>query len=175
MAGDELERGPFGQRLRLLIHRMPRRESADLDWELERGFHLQVLADSIFELNLRRSGAPADIALPLTGAASDGLDTLLIWQKSPADNDWEGFSRWLRGGKPWRAALILSPSSQHGAALSSYLGPRSHTKGAPCPVVEVFQDSPPASFFTVEKNLFVLGRVGRRLQRYAGLRRWLPW
>lgn len=175
MSGDELERGPFGQRLHLLIHRMPRTGPTDLDWELERGFHLQVLAESMFELNLRRAGGPAETALPLKGEAGAGLDKLLVWQKAPADSDWEAFGRLLKGGKPWQAALILSPSAQRGTALSSYLKPRAHTRGASCPVVEIFQDSPAASFFTVEKNLFVLGRVGRRLQRYASARRWLPW
>ena len=173
MSGEELERGPFGQRLSLLVHRFPRVAASTLDWELERGFHLQVLAESMFELNLRRAGA-VSTPLPLLGGPAE-VDRLLVWQKSPKDGDWQSFSTLLRSGQPWQAALILSPIAQRGSALSSYFSPRTHTAGAPCPVVEVFQETPAAAFFTVEKNLFALGRVGRRLQRYAGMRRLLPW
>ena len=173
MAADELERGPFGQRLSLLVHRFPRVVASTLDWELERGFHLRVLAESMFELNLRRTGA-TDTPLPLFGEPAQ-VDKLLVWQKSPKDGDWLTFSNLLKSGQPWQAALILCPSAQRGSSLSSYFSLRTHTVGAPCPVVEVFQETPTATFFTVEKNLFALGRVGRRLQRYAGMRRLLPW
>lgn len=172
---DELERGPFGQRLSLLVHRLPRSTPRELDWELERGFHLQILAESLFELNLRPRGASSATSLPLLEPAATGVSKLLIWQRSPRDEDWPAFTSYLTAGTPWQGALILSRSDERGSALSSLLARRTHSKGAPCAVLQVFQDSPPATFFTVEKNLFVLGRVGRRLERYAALRRLLPW
>jgi hypothetical protein len=173
---DELERSPFGRRVALLVHRLPRSLPAELDWELERGYHLQVLSESFLELNLRPR-EPEQAPLPLLGGtASPGLSKLLIWQKQPKDQDgWAELSSLLCSGQGWQAGLILSRSSERGAAVSSFMSRRKHWTGVPCAVVQVFQDSPPASFFSVEKNLFVLGRVGRRLERLAALRRWMPW
>lgn len=174
MSRDDLERGPFGQSLSLLLHKLPR-GAGPFDWELERGFHLAILSEDLFELNLRPRGLSAETAA-LPWDAGPGVSRLLVWQKRPEDEaGWELFAGQLQAGKTWQAALILSPTSERNGALSSFLSRRVHWKGAPCAVVQVFQDSPPASFFTVEKNLFMLGRLGRRLERYTGLRRWLPW
>ena len=43
------------------------------------------------------------------------------------------------------------------------------------PVLQVFQNIPEADYFSVEKSLFQLGRVGRRLLRLGKYRRLLPW
>jgi hypothetical protein len=176
---DQFECGPFGRNLSLLVHRLPRRSGADWDWELERGFHLEVLSDSLFELNLRPRARSADgvATLPiLSSSHSTGLSKLLVWQKCAQDEDgWVEFAQTLAADKPWQAGLILSASAERGPAVSSYLKRRAHWSGLNCPVVQIFQDSPAPAFFTVEKNLFSLGRVGRRMERYAGVRRWLPW
>lgn len=173
---DPLESSPFGRKLSLLIHRLPRPSSdSDWDWELERGFHLQVLSEDLFALSLRPREDSERPSLPLLMDASQSASgRLLVWQKAAKAENWDAFSAAL-SSRSWQAGLILSANHERGQALSSYLRRRSCWKGLSCPVIEVFQDSPPATFFTVEKNLFVLGRVGRRMRRYARLRGWLPW
>jgi hypothetical protein len=169
------ERGPFGQRLSILLHRLPRAITAPLDWELERGFHLRLLSDALFELSLRPRGPTDSATLPLLKPDVSGVCRLLIWHKDPQDERWQAFSEQLTSPTAWQGALILSPSQQRRTAWASWARRRRASVGAACPVVELFQDSPPATFFTVEKNLFVLGRVGRRVERYARFRRLWPW
>ncbi len=174
---DALERGPFGQALSLWLHRLPRDSGQDWDWEIDRGFHLQVLGPSLFELNLRPRSAVSSPSLKiLPGSSVEGVTKLLIWNRSSQDQDWEAFARCLNDSVCWRAGLILSPLCQRTRVLREHF--RLHSLWAPvvCPVVHLFQDTPPAEdYFSVEKNLFVLGRVGRRLKRYARWRRCLPW
>ena len=172
---DELERGPFGQRLSLLVHRLPRATPSPLDWELERGFHLQILSESLFALSLRPREATTATTLPLLEPEAAGVSRLLIWHRGPEDEEWEAFASHLRSEVEWQGALILSHSDERGQAWTRLGRRRVHSQGALCPVVQVFQDAPPVTFFSVEKNLFVLGRVARRLDRYARLRRLLPW
>jgi hypothetical protein len=174
--GDELERGPFGRRLSLLVHRLPRKADGDWDWEIERGFHLEVLGESFFELNLRpRTHSASEVTLPILQSSAAGVSKLLVWQKRLQDEQgWAEFAEAL-SQKPWRAGLILCNSAERRSAMSSYFSRRAYWAGLSFPVVQIFQDSPTATFFTVEKNLFALGRIGRRMERYAGWRRWLPW
>lgn len=173
---EELERGPFGQALSLWLHRFPRNSGEDWDWELDRGFHLQVLDESLFELNLRPRDFTSRKTLTLLPNASlEGQSRFLVWQRSTSDHNWSEFATRLKSSEGWRAGLILSHLNQRGAIICGHLRLHRHWAGVDFPVVHLFQRTPPAEdFFTVEKNLFVLGRVGRRLQRYAKFRRLLP-
>lgn len=175
---DDLEYGPFGRRLRLLIHHLPKTPPNRFHWEIERGFHLQVLSSDLFELRLRPQSGPhqqgeSPLFNPSVAPSSSGR--LLLWQKPEQDATWEEFSQALVSSQPWEAALILDNTTQYLKAAGSLIQKPSGWQKPNCPVIGVFQDSPPSTFFTVEKNLFVLGRVGRRLERYAKLRRLLPW
>lgn len=174
---QELERAPFGQALALWLHRFPRNCGKDWDWELERGFHLQLLGPSLFELNLRpRESSGCQTLRLLPGASSLGVTRLLVWHKAASDDDWSAFAKLLQEAQSWRAGLILSHFQQRGGVLREHLGRRALWASIGCPVVHIFQRTPPVEdYFTVEKNLFCLGRVGRRLERYARWRRRLPW
>lgn len=174
---EELERGPFGQALSLWLHRFPRNSGEDWDWELDRGFHLQVLGESLFEVNLRPRNPSSKTTLALLADSStEGLSRFLVWQKSATDHDWEEFSTRLARFGRWRAGLILSHLDQRAAIIGGHFSHRQDWKEVDCPVIHLFQHTPPPeNYFTVEKNLFVLGRVGRRLRRYARWRRRLPW
>ena len=174
---QELERAPFGQALALWLHRFPRECGSDWDWELERGFHLQILGPSFFELNLRPRESSEHPSLSLLPDASSlGVTRLLLWHKAISDDDWSGFAELLAEKSRWRAGLILSHFQQRGPVLREHLGRRALWACLDCPVVQIFGRTPPADdYFTVEKNLFCLGRVGRRLERYARWRRRLPW
>lgn len=177
MEGLNLERGPFGQALSLWLHRFPRNAGSDWDWELDRGFHLQVLGPSLFELNLcpRQSNGEAPTLSFLPGYRDQGATRLLIWQKAQDDEQgWELLSQALTQASHPRAGLILSRTSEQKGRLREHLGRRHLWKSIECPVVEIFQDTPASNFFTVEKSLFVLGRVARRLQRYSKVRQLLP-
>ncbi len=178
MSHQEWEKSPFGCRLRVIIHRLRRNSPASLDWEIERGFLLTVLDENLFELILRpRDSTKSPTTLPLLDEAPAlGVDRFLIWQKAPRDEEgWEAFSSQLRARTGLTAGLILSSDVEHTKALRSYRRRRAIWHGIDTPVLQIFQNTPTASFFTVEKNLFFLGRIGRRLNRLAGLRRLLPW
>lgn len=170
---DPTEREPFGRCLSVLLHHFPRSVGPSWDWDLERGFHLEILSESLFELNLRPRGADAG-ALPIPRAAlPSGVTRLLLWQKEPGDDGWDEFAALLASGSEWRAGLVLSRWSERSLLPFSFRY-RSLWQKLDCPVVQLFQDTPSAAFFTVEKNLFSLGRLGRRLERYARWRNMLP-
>lgn len=175
---DDLERAPFGRALRVWIHRFPKGASRDWnwDWEIERGFHLEILGPSMFELNLRPRASRAGRSLAfLPDAVVSDLTRLLVWHKAPEDREWQEFANLLSHGKGYSAGLILSHLEQYTQTLRNHFRCRHYWRTTPYPVVELFQATPSAKrYFTVEKNLFSLGRVGRRLQRYAKIRRLLP-
>jgi hypothetical protein len=170
---DPTEREPFGRRLGLRLHHLPRSTGEGWDWDLDRGFHLEVLSESLFELNLRPRGQDAG-ALPIPrNALPPGVTRILLWQKAPGDEGWAEFSSALSSGDGWRAGLVLSRWSER-PWLPFCWRHRHLWSELRCPVVQLYQDTPAASFFTVEKNLFCLGRVGRRLERYSRWRSLLP-
>ena len=172
-----LERGPFGQALSFWVHRFPRNSGHDWDWDIDRGFHLQVLSPSFFELNLRpRDPSPSPTLCVLPGASTLGVTRLLIWNKSPQDNDWHDFADLLKNSGPWRAGLILGNTCDRAGVIRKHLERRCLWARIEVPVVHIFQNSPRSeSYFTVEKNLFLLARAGRRLKRYSKWRRLFPW
>lgn len=180
MSHQEWGKCPFGCRLKLIVHRL-RRDSSEqpFDWEIERGFHLTVVKENIFELHLRpRSQTEGQDTLALLNPGQDipGADRFLIWQKSSLDNSgWQDFTSHLGADSGFTAGLILSSMTEYSGTLRSYFGRRATWKGVDCSVFHLFADFPPSSFFTVEKNLFFLGRAGRRAHRLARLRRFLPW
>lgn len=178
MPERSLQGAPFGRRLGLLIYRLPRQAPAKFCWELEQGFHLQVLSGDLFELHLRSaSGSTEPLALPILGGdeAARPPSKLLLWQRPQTEqSNWQEFDEALASCGPWQAAVILSHTRSRLAALTRYPSLQRRFRHAGCPVVELFQDAAPETFFTVEKNLFVLGRVGRRLERYLRWRGRLP-
>lgn len=172
---SELNETPFGRNLQLLTHRLPRTCKAGQDWELERGFHLNVLGEDFFEFTLAPRGNP--VAVPFLCDSPEGLTRFLVWH-CPGKYSPERFPEFAAalGDSPnFGIGLILSHSSEHRQALLDYPKHRRVWKKIKQPVIQVFQDFPRANFFAVEKSLFCLGRIGRRVVRLGKLRRLMPW
>lgn len=174
----EWDRCPWGRKLHLLTYRLPPRNHDGADWELERGFHLQVVGADLFELSLKaREESEAPTLSLLEGATLEGQDRFLILHCPHAYHRerLHSFAESLQAQFPHHVGLILSHSSERFQSLIEYRHHRSNWKNLTRPVIQVFQDYPEADFFSVEKSLFDLGRIGRRLQKLTKLRRLLPW
>lgn len=173
---EELNKSPFGRSLHLLAHRLPRNCRRGHDWELERGFHLEVLGDSTFYLTLAPREASTEPGLPLlSDTKQTNQEQFLIWH-CPGKYQPEKFQDFAdllkdRDG----TGLILSQTGERTRALIDYPRYRSLWKQTQHPVLQVFQDLPDSRFFTVEKCLFSLGRIGRRVVKIGRLRRLMPW
>ena len=175
----EWNRSPFGRTLYTLAHRLPRDCKAGLDWRLERGFHLCLLDHDFFEFTLAADPIPKSAtSLPiLPDPQGQGQERFLIWH-CPGTYQSERlatFSALLSERKDLTVGLILSQTKERGRALLDYPTNRSLWRSVHLPVLQVFQNYPEASYFTVEKNLFDLGRMGRRLAKLSRLRRLMPW
>ncbi len=173
MSAVDLCKSPFGRSLSLLLLHLPKRASIEGDWALERGFHLQLLSSELFVLRLADETKNSEI---FPEEQPDGSTRFLLWQL-PDDQSLKQlpqFLHTLRESSPWEAALILGHIRDSKSALWREIRRGGALRGLGFPVVGVHQDRPPSDFFTVEKNLFHLGRIGRRLRRYAKLRNLLP-
>ena len=176
---SELNDSPFGRDLAVLAHRLPRSSKHGLDWELERGFHLSVLGSDFLEFTLAsRMEKSENPSLPLIQTSDNqGQDSFLIWHCPGlyTPERFQEFADLAKEKSHMNCALILSHTSEHRRALMDYPSYRHLWKAVDKPVLQVFQDFPTASYFTVEKNLFDLGRIGRRLSRLGKIRRLMPW
>ena len=176
---SELNDSPFGRNLAILAHRLPRSSKQGLDWELERGFHLSVLGSDFLEFTLASRGEKSEKpCLPLMeGFDNQGQDSFLIWHCPGlyTPDRFQEFADLAKENSHLSCALILSHTSEHRRALLDYPSYRGLWKTVEQPVLQVFQDFPTPSYFTVEKNLFDLGRIGRRLNRLGKIRRLMPW
>ena len=160
---EELNKSPFGRSLHVLAHRLPRSSREGQDWELERGFQLEVLGENTFHLTLA------------SREDSGRQDRFVIWH-CPGRYQPEKFQNFAdllkeRDG----IGIILSQTAERTRAVLDYPKYRGLWKQASQPVIQVFQDFPDSRFFTVEKTLFNLGRVGRRVVKMGRIRRLLPW
>ena len=175
---QELNRAPFGRDLHILAHRLPRSCKLGHDWELERGFQLSVLSDEHFEFIL----APRDMKLGsppslLSREFQEQEERFLIWHAAGSydSSRLEEFRDLLAARPEVPIGLILSRSDERTRALADYPRYRGLWAKLEQPVLQVFQNIPEADYFSVEKSLFQLGRVGRRLLRLGKYRRLLPW
>lgn len=175
---EEWNKSPWGRSLHLLAHRLPRQCKDGTDWELERGFHLQVVGADFFALTLRAREETAGPTLPLLDSAkSAGQERFLIWHcpgKYRSDRLSE-FAETLACKYPDHIGLILSHTRDRQRALLDFATHRLLWNKLQRPVIQVFQDYPSTRFFAVEKSLFDLGRVGRRLRKLSKIRRLMPW
>lgn len=175
---EEWNKSPWGRTLHLLAHRLPRHCQDGADWELERGFHLQVVGADLFALTLRARQEPAGPTLPLSPSANrEGQERFLVWH-CPGMYRSERlaeFAEMLASRYPDHIGLILSHTRDRQRALLDFATHRLHWSRLERPVIQVFQNYPPSRFFAVEKSLFDLGRVGRRLRKLSKIRRLMPW
>jgi hypothetical protein len=174
----DLSESPFGRSLHLLTHRLPRKCRAGNDWDLDRGFHLEVLGSDILQFTLRaRAESEASTVPLLPGAEEAGQDRFLIWHCPGAyqPGRFGEFADQLRSRQTANIGLILSQTDERTQAMLDYPKYRGVWKGLEQPVVQVFQDFPNVEYFTAEKSLFALGRIGRRLLKLSKMRRLLPW
>ena len=174
---QELNKSPFGRELHVITHRLPRACKAGADWELERGFYLEVVGEDLFEFTLA-ARSPQTNSLPLwADANTEGQERFLIWH-SPRNykpEEFETFATALNERPQVAIGLILSHSSRRGQALLDFPKYRRVWRSVNQPVLQIFQDYPPKTYFAVEKSLFDLGRVGRRLKKLSKIRRLMPW
>ena len=175
---QELNRAPFGRDLHILAHRLPRSCKLGRDWELERGFQISVLSGKHFEFilgprEMKQGAAPSLIS----GDLQDEEERFLIWQAAGSydSSRLEEFRDMLAARPDIHIGLILSRSDERHRALVEYPKYRKMWSKLEQPVLQVFQSIPDAHYFAVEKSLFQLGRMGRRLIRLGKYRRLLPW
>ncbi len=172
----DFSKSPFGRSLRLLAHRLPRKSKEGQDWELERGFHLSVLGEETFSLTLagRQSGEKLTLSL-CTDTRDAELENFVIWHcpGKYRPERFEEFAELVR--EQDSIGLILSQTSEHTRATLDYPKYRGVWREVTTPVIQVFQDIPDARYFTVEKCLFSLGRIGRRVRKLGRIRRLMPW
>ncbi len=176
--GEEFDKSPWGRKLHILAHRLPRDCREGADWELERGFHLQVIEADFFQLVLRARHSTSRRTVGILGEVhTDGQDRFLLWHAPLAYSSerLSAFAEKLRDEYTDHVGLILSHPSERKASFRDLLAGRGLWRGVRRPVIQVFQAYPRADFFSVEKTLFDLGRVGRRLQKLTKLRRFAPW
>lgn len=174
----EWEVSPFGRSLTVLPLRLPPGSRADYSWGLERGFHLEVIDEEIFALTLGPIGGTFEIEVPLHGHSDpSGVERLLLWHspKRYRQAELQRFADLLRYRKNREIGVILSPTDERWRGLFGMIFNRSPWRGLERPVIHVFQDFPDHSFFSLEKNLAELGRIGRHLTKFARWRRLLPW
>lgn len=175
---EELNKSPWGRELHVLAHRLPRSCKRGHDWELERGFHLEIVGDSLFRFVLRARSEDATPTLPLFPESdSAGQEKFLIWHCPGRYQGTEltGFAEQLRSQYTGHVGLILTQCRERHPAMLDFAKYRGVWNEVAEPVVQVFQNVPDANYFAVEKSLFDLGRVGRRLLRLGKIRRLLPW
>lgn len=175
---EELDKSPWGRRLHLLVHRLPRDSKDGADWELERGFHVQVVGADLFEIVLRPRGeAGSKTPGLLSDADGEGQVRFLLWHAPLAYRSERlgEFAEKLKSEYPAHVGLILSHLSERNRAFRDFVVQRRLWKEIHHPVLQIFQAYPNSDFFSLEKSLFDLGRVGRRLQKLTRLRRFLPW
>lgn len=174
---NELNKSPFGRELHLLTHRLPRSCKLGEDWELERGFHLQVVGKDLFELTLAARSSKIK-SLPLwPDSNTHGQERFLVWH-CPGDYAPESFADYiaqLKLSEQIQVGLILSHSKERPKAVLDFPKYRNLWNSVEQPVLQIFQDFPPKSYFSVESSLFELGRVGRRLLKLSKWRRLMPW
>ena len=173
---QDLNKSPFGRSLHLLAHRLPRKSKDGQDWELERGFHLNVLGEDTFSLTLagRRRGEGLTLSL-CTDSKDATLEQFVIWHCPGRyrPDRYEEFAELVREHDS--IGLILSQTSERTRATLDYPKYRGVWREVTTPVIQVFQDIPDARYFTVEKCLFSLGRIGRRVRKLGRMRRLMPW
>jgi hypothetical protein len=176
---EDLNRSPYGRALHVLTHRLPRGCKAGRDWGLDRGFHLEVLDEDLFLFTLAgRDTPPLQGALPLlAGHNAEDQERFLIWH-CPGRYSPEkllAFADRLGRHPECQVGLILSHRCERAQAFLDFPKYRQVWRSVNKPVLQAFQDFPTNGFFTVEKNLFDLGRIGRRLVRFGRWRRLMPW
>ena len=110
-----------------------------------------------------------------TDEQDTALETFVIWH-CPGKYRPGGFEEFAELVKERNSVgLILSQTSERTKATLDYPKYRGVWKNVTTPVIQVFQDIPDARYFTVEKCLFSLGRIGRRVRKLGRMRRLLPW
>lgn len=152
-------------------------------WEIDRrGFRLRVLGPDLLALTLGKPG-PKPPGGVLSRAPGPGEETLLIVPapKGPPTEALEAARR-IPQEEGWSPACLLVLSDRE--QLTSYSRARRDLgralRRAAFPAAWVLDQSPQVDFrglpyFTVERSLRQLGRVGRRLERWARWRRLWPW
>lgn len=150
-------------------------------WEIQRGFRLRVVSPEVLVLTL---GAPRDKApgQALQAAPGTGEESFLVLPAPlGASAEALALARRLPAEEGWRPACLLVLSDR--LQLASYGGARrdlrAGLRGADFAAAWILDEMPTVDFrglpyFTVERSLRQLGRIGRRLARWAKYRRLLP-
>lgn len=152
--------------LKLAILGHPRRHPGPhAPWELHRGYRLRVLGPDLLVLFLNPGG---EVLSPTPQPGEEAL-LLLFVPEGPEPGALEQACALCReeGWEP-DCLLVLSDPAQLR---------RRPTGKVPREIlaVQVLQPLPPPGFFSTEKVLYQLGRIGSRLRRRCRWRRYLPW
>lgn len=129
-------------------------EAAHFEWDLDRGFALEVLEADVFALQV---------------PFEERVQTFLIRLVRHWEGDWP-----LAPGEEFEPRALQVVLSETGRAARI-------PKDWPLPVIWVRQWMPGGTdwsgkdFFTPEQTLYQWGRVGRRVRRTCRWRSWLPW
>ncbi len=184
MSHPRLEQAGRRDSLRVVPLGLPRSwKGPQAPWEIDqRGYRLRVLGPELVCLTLGAPG-PRSPGGALSRSPGPGEEALLI-VPAPSGPAAETLAqaRELPGQEGWAPACLLVLSDRR--QLPSY----SHTRrdlgralrGSGFPAAWILDDLPQVEFrgqpyFTVERSLRQLGRIGRRLARWAKYRRLLPW
>lgn len=140
--------------------------TAHFNWDLDRGFRLEVLGSRLFWLALPDSEW---LVQPTDCRPQGGEQDFLLFVQRECQGHWPDFP-------PSRLSshTICVVLSESGKAIQ----PPSSWPGL---VLWVRQLMPSGTrwtgndFFTPEQILYQWGRVGRRVRRRARFRNWLPW
>lgn len=169
--------------LRVAPLRLPRSwRGPEAPWELRRGYRLRVPDPAVLVLTLGAPGAkaPGQALLPTPGPGEEAL-LVLPAPGGPAPEALE-LARRLPRDEGWRPACVLVLSDRR--QVPSYGATRRELVramgGEDFAAAWILDEMPTVDFrglpyFTVERSLRQLDRVGRRLARWARYRRLLPW
>ncbi len=152
-------------------------------WEIDqRGFRLRILGPDLLALTLGAPG-PKTPGGALSRKPGPGEETLLVVPapKGPPPEALEA-ARSVPQEEGWTPAclLVLSDREQLPSPPRARRELGRALRGAGFAAAWVLDASPQVDFrglpyFTVERSLRQLGRVGRRLERWARWRRLWPW
>lgn len=148
-------------------------------WEIQRGYRLRVVDPATVVLTLGaldKSGPPTT----LSHASGPGEESLVVLV-APTGPTRKGVQSARELAVADRSCLLILSDRRQ---VQSYGEVRREIgqalRGGDFPAAWILDDMPQVDFrglpyFTVERSLRQLGRVGRRLKRWAGYRRLIPW
>jgi len=139
--------------------------AAHFRWDLDKGFRLEILGPRLFWMCLLDAGLTEPVECRPQGAEQD----FLLFVERDCRGIWPAWER-----SRLSAHTICVVLSEMGKAVKP-------PPDWPALVLWVRQPMPEGTrwtgndFFTPEQILYQWGRVGRRVQRRARWRGWIPW